>query len=94
SYFEFADALFAQYETPGYPSRDHYITAAESVGIETDSFLACVDEGRYNDVITSNIDLARAHRISSTPNFLVNNSKLEGAQPFSVFQQRIESFIN
>ena len=94
SFFEFAHALFAQFETPTYLSRESFISAAEASDLEMDSFSACVDEGRYNDVITNNIDLARAHRISSTPNFLVNNSKLEGAQPFSVFQQRIESFLN
>jgi protein-disulfide isomerase len=94
SYFEFADALFAQFDTPNYLSRESLISAAEISGLDLDSFSTCVNEGRYNDVITDNIDLARSHRISSTPNFMVNNTKLEGAQPFSVFQQRIESFIN
>lgn len=94
AYFEFSDALFAQFGNQNYLSRDSLLTAGEQSGLDMASFTTCVDEGRYIDTINENIDVARNNRISSTPNFIVNGAKLEGAQPFSVFQQRIESYLN
>jgi len=96
AYFSFADALFAQFDNDNYLTRDSFITAAETSEqeINIDSFAQCIDSGRYNDIIDENIRIARTQRINGTPNFLVNGTKLEGAQPFSAFQQRIESFLN
>jgi len=94
SYFTYSDALFAQYDNPDYLTRDSLIAAGETAGLEMASFSACVDDGRYNATITDNIDIARLNRVNSTPNFFINGVALEGAQPFSVFQQRIESYLN
>ncbi|MCA9923897.1 MAG: DsbA family protein [Anaerolineales bacterium] len=94
AYFDYADALFAQYDSDNYLTRDSLISTGEAVGLEMTSFAACVDDGRYNSTITDNIDIARLNRVNSTPNFFVNGVQLEGAQPFSVFQQQIESNLN
>lgn len=93
-YFEFKDALFNQFDEANYLTRDSFMNAASSVDMDMDAFAACVDEQRHADTIQENIQIARDQRITSTPNFLVNGTRLEGAQPFSVFEQRIESFIN
>ncbi len=94
AYFSFADALFAQYDDPDYLTRDSIMRAGETAGLEIASFAQCVDEGRYNSVVEENINVARNNRINSTPNFFVNGENLEGNQPFAVFQQRIESYLN
>ncbi len=96
AYFSFADALFAQFDNENYLTRDSFITAAENseTEINVDSFAQCIDSGRYNDIIEENQRIARTQRITGTPAFFVNGIKMEGAQPFSAFQQRIESLIN
>lgn len=94
SFFAFKDALFDQYGTPDYLSRSSLIGAAETAGLNTAIFTQCVDEGRYTSVVQENMQIARSQRINSTPNFLLNGTRLEGAYPFAVFQQRIESFLN
>lgn len=94
AYFDFTDAMFAQFGEPDYLTRDSIMRAGETAGLEISSFAQCVDDGRYNDVIEENINVARNNRVNSTPNFFVNGEQLEGNQPFSVFQQRIESYLN
>lgn len=93
-YFAFKEAMFSQFESPNYLSRDSLITAATEAGLNVDAFTQCIDENRYNSVVQENVEIARDQRINATPNFLLNGTQLEGAQPFSVFQQRIESFLN
>ncbi|KAA3665533.1 MAG: hypothetical protein DWQ04_00105 [Chloroflexi bacterium] len=94
AYFAFTDALFDQFGQPDYLTSESIIRAGETAGVEMTSFTQCVSEGRYNDVIQENMSVARNNRINSTPNFFVNGEKLEGNQPFSIFQQRIESYLN
>lgn len=91
AYFEFGAALFAQQGLPQALTRDGFVQAAEQLDLNMDTFLQCLEAGRYNQVINDNITAARANRVSATPTFFVNGRILEGAYPLSVFQQRIEA---
>lgn len=94
AYFAFSDAMFERFEEPDILTRAGFIRAAEAVELDIDPFTECVDEGRYVPTIQQNIQRARAAGVTSTPNFFIDGRQLEGAQPFSVFQQRIESVLN
>ena len=94
AYKPFADALFAQFGQPDNFERSGLSRAAETAGLDMDSFESCVDAGRYNDVIQENVDIARQNRITSTPTFLINGRQINGAFPFETFQQEIEGALN
>ncbi len=96
AYFEFSEALFAQQQTlasSGFPL-DGMLQVADQVGLDLDPFAQCVQEGQYNQVVSENVTAAREAGVSATPTFFVNDRMLEGAYPFSVFQQRIDTAMN
>ena len=76
---------------------------AEKVdGLDTSRFNDCYDSGKYEDRVQQDMEDGLAANINGTPGFLVTytvngetKSKLiEGAQPFSAFQQEIEAALN
>jgi predicted DsbA family dithiol-disulfide isomerase len=66
---------------------------AAEIGLDTTAFDQCVDSGKYTELIQSDSVLAQQIGVRSTPSFLVNGTPLVGAQPFSAFQQIIETFV-
>lgn len=94
AYFEFTNAMFERFDEPDILTQAGFIRAAQSIDLDVEQFTQCIDEERYVDVIQENIQRARAAGVSSTPNFFINGRKLEGNQPLSVFQQRIESLLS
>lgn len=94
AFFEYSEALFAQQDQPVALTRAGFEQAAEELGLQMDTFTQCLSDGRYNTVINNNVNAARLVRVSATPTFFINNQLLEGAQPFTVFQQRISSLLN
>ena len=94
AYYPFTDAMFANFDEPDNLTRAGFVRAAEAAELDMEPFTQCVDEGRYVSTVQENIQRARAAGVTSTPNFFIDGRKLEGNQPFSVFQQRIESLLN
>lgn len=94
AYYPFTDAMFANFDEPDNLTRAGFVRAAEAVELDIDPFTECVDEGRYVSTVQENMQRAGAAGVTSTPNFFIDGQKLEGNQPFSVFQQRIESVLN
>ncbi|MBE2200176.1 MAG: thioredoxin domain-containing protein [Anaerolinea sp.] len=94
AFFEYSEALFAQQTEAVALTRAGFEQAAQALGLEMDAFAQCLSEGRYNTIINNNMNAARSVRVSATPSFFVNDRLLEGAQPFTVFQQRISSLLN
>ena len=68
--------------------------AAETVGLDVDSFNSCVADGRYISLVNANRDAARAAQVTGTPTFFLNEEKVVGAQPLSVFSQVIETALS
>ena len=75
---------------------------AETAGLEMAAFNSCYDSGKYLDRVQQDFEDGQAAGINGTPGFLVTytvngeaKSKLiEGAQPFTVFQQELEAALN
>lgn len=59
------NTLFAQYAT--------------QVGLDATKVMACVNGKTHEDIMTSNIDEGIALQVPGTPEFYVNNQKLDGA---------------
>jgi protein-disulfide isomerase len=77
-------------------------TIAETAGLDMNAFESCYDSGKYLDRVQQDFEDGRAAGINGTPGFLVtytvngeSRSRLiEGAQPFTVFQQELEAALN
>ncbi|MFP4400797.1 MAG: DsbA family protein, partial [Candidatus Woesearchaeota archaeon] len=64
---------------------------AEDLGLDTEEFNSCLDSGEMADEVSMDMTDGTALGIRGTPGFIINGQLVSGAQPFSVFQQIIES---
>jgi protein-disulfide isomerase len=92
AYSEFNSAMFSQFGGPDYGSRDQMLRTAVSIDLDSEQFGACMDEGRYNLVISDNVLYAQSLGVTSTPNFFINDVQVTGNQP-QLIQQRIETAL-
>jgi protein-disulfide isomerase len=92
-FFEFHQWLFERQADPTTLTRDGYLLAAEQLELDINNFTTCIDSSRYARVIDANIEAATLADVNATPTFFINGVKLEGAQPFAAFQQRIEPLL-
>ncbi len=92
AFSEYNSALFRQFGEPGYLSNAQLLATAVSINLDRDQFAACMEEGRYNLVISDNVGYAHSLGVTSTPNFFVNDTQVTGNQP-QLIQQRIEAAL-
>ncbi|MAG52526.1 MAG: disulfide bond formation protein DsbA [Nanoarchaeota archaeon] len=64
---------------------------AGELGLNSAEFDECLDSGEQADEVANDLKAATAAGGRGTPFFIVGNQPLSGAQPFSAFQQAIES---
>jgi protein-disulfide isomerase len=75
---------------------------AETTGLDMDQFNSCYDSGKYEDRIQQDYEDGQAAGVNGTPGFLVTyavngetkTKLIEGAQPFTAFQQELEAALN
>lgn len=63
---------------------------ADELGIDTDVFSTCLQEGTTIDRIREDYEIAVQEGVSGTPTFFVNGTLVRGAVPFEDFQTVIE----
>ena len=93
-FWEFHEATFLIQGTPNFNTEAGLLETGETIGLDAEAFASCLADNDYEDNVRANIRAASAAGINSTPSFMINGNLLTGAQPFSVFQQRIESLLN
>ena len=64
---------------------------AQELGLDTKEFNTCLDSGKYKDEVEKDLSDATKTGAQGTPYFLIGKIPVSGAQPFSAFQQAIES---
>jgi protein-disulfide isomerase len=75
---------------------------AETAGLDMTEFNSCYDSGKYEDRVQQDFEDGQAANINGTPGFLVTytvdgetkTELIEGAQPFTVFQQKLEAILS
>jgi protein-disulfide isomerase len=75
---------------------------AEKAGLNMGEFNSCYSSGKYEDRVQQDLKDGQAAGINGTPGFLVTytvngetkTKLIEGAQPFSTFQQELEAILN
>ncbi|MDP6642097.1 MAG: DsbA family protein [Candidatus Nanoarchaeia archaeon] len=87
-FWEYHDLLFQN--SPRF-RENNLIDYATQVGLNIDQFQECLKSGKYKGVIEKDLRDGSAAGIRGTPGFIVNGQLISGAQPFSVFQQLIDS---
>ena len=92
-FFEFHRRLFELQGDPSAMTSAGLLQAAGELGLDTESFSACLESGEHDAAIQANIREANSLGVNSTPTFFVNGEKLEGNRPLTVFQQRISDTI-
>ena len=103
-FWEMHDALFANnrdVEDQGSFTADRLKAMAKSIGLDTSAFNECYDSGQYNEQVQQDYSDALAANVQGTPSFVVTfqvNGEtqtllIEGAQPYAVFQQRLDSIL-
>jgi protein-disulfide isomerase len=64
---------------------------AKDIGLNTDSFVKCLDSGKYSSRVNEDTSEGRSLGVSGTPSFIINGQLVSGAQPFENFKKVIEA---
>ena len=93
AFWPYHDIVFAnqQGENRGAFRDEALLAFAEAAGLDPEAFQACLDSGRYRDVVLQESAEARQRGVTGTPTFFINGQKVEGAQPYEVFRRIIET---
>lgn len=75
---------------------------AKTAGLDMDEFNSCYDSGKYLDRVEEDAEDGQSAGATGTPAFLVTYTVngetktrlIEGAQPFTTFQQELEAILN
>lgn len=86
AYWTFHDKLFGN-ESLG---SDTYVQYARELGLDMDTFKACLNDHKYQQSIEKDSNFAIDMGIRSTPTFFINGLAIVGAQPLDVFKQVID----
>lgn len=93
-YFEFSEALFGLEPAEEALRREGFVSAGEDAGLDTDSFTECLEDGRYNNTVSTNQQATRVAGVSATPTFFVNDQIIRGNVPLEEFERRFNEILN
>jgi len=61
---------------------------AKVAGMSDEQFAACMkDEDAQKHVLDSRLEAEQQYKVSSTPTFFINGTRIEGAQPYAQFEK-------
>ena len=94
-YWEYHDMLFANWkgEEVGSFTANRLMAFGEALGLNMDEFRSCYNGNKYANQVQQDSTDGLAAGIKATPSFLINGKLVEGALPFSDFQQQIEAAL-
>lgn len=103
-YWQMHDALFSNnmdVEEQGAFAPKRLKAIAQSVGLDMNAFNSCFDSGKYKNQTNKDFQDAKAAGITGTPFFVITytvngetrTDTVDGAQPFGVFQQKIDAAL-
>jgi protein-disulfide isomerase len=90
-YYRMHDKMFSNQDKL---SVENYKKWARELDVDGKKFDSCLDTGKYEDAVKEDLAYGQELGVSGTPAFFVNGKLIEGAQPYSVFKQIIDSELN
>ncbi|NUM48453.1 MAG: DsbA family protein [Anaerolineales bacterium] len=85
-YWAYHEALFEHQEKL---DNDLYAPLAFELGLDVDTFQACLEEGKFAQQVRQSMLTAHDLAFTGTPAFIINGQVLIGAQPFETFEKII-----
>jgi len=75
---------------------------AEKAGLNMDQFNSCYSSGKFKDRVQQDAQDGQAANVTGTPGFIITytvngekkTDRIDGAEPFSTFQQKLEAALN
>jgi len=94
-FWGYHDILFLNWmgEGTGDYSQARLSAYAEVIGLDMKAFSDCLESGKYTNKVEEDVTNAHADGIRATPSFLINGELVEGALPYSVFEEEIEAAL-
>jgi protein-disulfide isomerase len=86
-FWGFHDLVFANQRSL---SRSQYISFAEQLELDMDTFTTCYDSETHRENIADDVVFAESLGVTGTPAFFINGRFVSGAQPYEVFAQIID----
>ncbi len=80
-------------EDDGFYNTAEFLKLAQQVGLNIPTFTSCINNNTDANIVTQERGNAAAAGINSTPSFIINGQLITGAQPYSVFQQALDSAL-
>jgi len=95
-FWEYHDLLFAHQagENMGAFSDRNLIGFANSLGLDMDQFTGCFNGGKYTSRVEQDRIDGQNSGVQGTPSFLINDTLVEGAQPYSNIAPIIDSELD
>lgn len=95
-FWEMHDIIFANQngENQGGFVDKRLIAFADKIGLDAAKFNDCFSSNKYADMVTKDGVAGNQAGVKATPSFTINGELLEGAQPFSAFQAKIDAILN
>lgn len=87
-FWEYHDLLF---DSKSQTATADFKRLPEALKLESKTFAECLDTGRYQAAVQSDIQEGTRLGVSGTPTFYINGRVLVGAQPLAAFEKIIES---
>jgi protein-disulfide isomerase len=78
-------------ENQGAFRQDNLKRFAAEIGLQTQPFNACLDQGRYADRVRSETEAGRQQGVRATPTLLVNGKKIEVVPSLDQLRQLVEA---
>lgn len=69
---------------------DQAVAIAEGTGIDADALRKCIEGKEAQGAVKADVDEAAAIGVTSTPTFIVNGKRLNGAQSFETFKALLD----
>jgi protein-disulfide isomerase len=80
-------------ENDGFYTTAEFLKLAQQVGLNIPTFTSCINNNTNANIVAQEKSDAGAAGVNSTPSFFLNGTAITGAQPYSVFQQAIDSAL-
>lgn len=91
-YSDMHDSLFfnqGQWGGLGNELDSYFASTASGLGMDSDAFNACLQSGRYDDVVEANYQEGVGFGVTGTPAFFINGYPVSGAQPIELFEYAV-----
>ena len=87
-FFKMHDKMFENQATLSVVNEKKW---ARELGVDGTKFDTCLDSGKFASKVQEEESYGQSLGVSGTPGFFINGVIVEGAQPYSVFKQIIDS---